>query len=440
MDANGDGGGLGSALPRPRFITPGRSRRSAFAAKGRSSSFGGGSGLFSGSPDRSRVSNAQPTRSHRLPLSAAALERASNAIGLATALGHLPPSVDPHRGGTARAVYRTAELLYSRHALGLRWSKGALVVAKAAAAANAAEMATASASAAAAVAAAKRKKRAKSGKGSGGGSGRGGDDGSSTGASSAAAASLAAAPAAAAAADGSGRLSPRHIGQNGELEEFEKVGAVDGKSELPVPIPSRSADDDDDGEEEEELLPRSAKVAAAASKKKIEIRAVATPRPLPPPPLSSSSADVDIAPATVQTMTRKVHPSPKPPPRGHAGRKKKEAGGGRVREGRSSRKGAADATGGGGGAVEEEEEVDDMAAADVSVAWTWGGGGESKGGKNAGKTPLPSDLRQLSRYACILCMYQVCTLSETNDRVLVFFKACLYFSELLSSGAVISII
>lgn len=120
--------------PRPRFRTPGRTRRSSFAANGRSSSFGGGSSAAN--------SAASPFRPHRLQLSSAALEAAGSAVGLAAALGYAPAALDPDKGGPARAVYRAAELLYSRHALGLRWSKGTLRVAKTSAeAAAAAEVA-----------------------------------------------------------------------------------------------------------------------------------------------------------------------------------------------------------------------------------------------------------------------------------------------------------
>lgn len=109
-------------------MTPGRTRKSAFVAHNRSSSFGGvgGSALFSSTP---------LVRAQRYPLSTAALEAAAGAAGLASALGYAPAKLDSDvwRRAPAREVYRAAELLYSRHALGLRWSKGTLEEAKTAA-------------------------------------------------------------------------------------------------------------------------------------------------------------------------------------------------------------------------------------------------------------------------------------------------------------------
>lgn len=73
----------------------------------------------------------------------AALEAAGSAIGLATALGCAPATLDSDQGEAAQTIYRAAELLYSRHALGLKWSQGTLAVAEAAATAAAAEAAAA---------------------------------------------------------------------------------------------------------------------------------------------------------------------------------------------------------------------------------------------------------------------------------------------------------
>lgn len=425
-----DGNGVAGASPvRPRFITPGRSRRSAFAAKGRSSSFGGGSTLRFASPDRSRA-NSVVARPHRLPLSDAALEAASHAVGLSTALGYAPPALDPHRGMTVRAVYRAAELLYSRHALGLRWSKGALVVAQAAAAANAAGMATASVAAAAAVAA-KRKNRIKSKRGgarssSGGGGGKNGGGRASKGAENAwqwgsitAAADAEAGGSSDAGKtakyrdsggrDGGGgasgdsgvrlspRLSPRLIGQNGELEDMHQMGDLaDGTTAAAKEAPQPGEDSDEKGSKK-----KSATAAAVSTKSKVEIRTVVSPRgthPSVPKPL----------------VPRKVPPSPGPAPMGRGHSKKKAPTGrgkplenGGAGEGRGERRDHGKGDGG--------EATDDGATADAAVAWTWGGGGgggkgggngaskgkDSKGkdskAKDTSKTPLPSDVRQLSR-------------------------------------------
>lgn len=382
----GGGGGAATPTERPRFITPGRSRKSAFAAKGRSSSFGGGGGLRFASPERSRgrgggaVGHVRP---HRMPLSKARLEAASNAIGLATALGYAPPALDPNREAPVRAVFQAAELLYSRHALGLRWSKGALAVAKAAAAANAAEMATASAAAAAAVAAKRKgKSRGKSKKGGGGSKGKGGSGGAggSRGAeiswewgSNGIGTTDRAADGGsrdAGAGDGGGRLSPRLISTNGELRDVEQAGGGRGRQGAPKGAAANKA------------------APAAPAKSKIEIRMVASPR------VRSSGG----------STPRKVPPSPGPVPMGRGRSKKAQAGklhqeknggaaGGREGGGSSAE------TGGGGEAADGGSKA---AEEDAVVAWTWGGGGGAGGATEKDvsktKTPLPSDLRQLSRW------------------------------------------
>lgn len=142
--------------PRPRFTTPGRTRKSAFFARGRSASFSnGGSSLTCSSPI---------ARPHRIPFSKSVLEAAESAVGLATALGYAPAppmTPDKDKAGSTREVYRAAELLYSRHALGLRWSKGTLLVARTTAMTLAAEIAVA------AEAAAKRRSRMRGKKGKG---------------------------------------------------------------------------------------------------------------------------------------------------------------------------------------------------------------------------------------------------------------------------------
>lgn len=91
-------------------------------------------------------------------MTADALEVAATAPGLATALGYTPARLDADPDGIAREILRAAELLYSRHALGLKWSQGTLKVAEVAANSAAAEVAAAreAATAAAAAAAAKR--------------------------------------------------------------------------------------------------------------------------------------------------------------------------------------------------------------------------------------------------------------------------------------------
>lgn len=397
-----DGGGVAGASPmRPRFITPGRLRRSAFAAKGRASSFGGGSTLrFAASPDRSRA-KATAARPHRLPLSAAALEAASHAVGLSTALGYAPPALDPHRGMTARAVYRAAELLYSRHALGLRWSKGALVVAQTAAAANAAEMATASMAAAAAVAA-RRKNRVKS-KRSGGKSSGGGGGGraakeaeyawqwgvdmevrgpSETGGKAAAGRDSGGGGG----ADVGGRLSPRRISQSGEVEDTHRSGYLaDGTTTTTTEAPEPA-------EEGEGANPKA--FAASSTKSRIEVRTVSSPR------------DGMYSAAPKALVPRKVPPSPGPAPMVQSRSKKKaptgrgnpqeNGGADRGREGRHRGKGDGVEAAAGDGS----KGTDDGAGTDAAVLWTWGGGGSGKGasnGEDLSKTPLPSDLRQLSR-------------------------------------------
>ena len=420
------GGGVAGASPmRPRFITPGRSRRSAFAAKGRSSSFGGGGTLrFAASPDRSRAKSSV-ARPHRLPLSAAALEAASHAVGLATALGYAPPHLDPFRGVTVKAVYRAAELLYSRHALGLRWSKGALTVAQSTAAANATEMATASVKAAAAVAA-RRKNRSKGKKGggrsasgsSGGGKSGGGraakvehtwqwgadlevrSSSSETGGKAAAGRDSGGGKDAGASGGGgggdvSGRLSPRLISQNGELEDMPLLGDLsDGTTSTDAaPRPAEGG--------EEAAYPKAASTVPAKSR--IEVRTVVSPRNSVSPRSSACSS------APRPLVSRKVPPSPGPAPMGQGRSKKKTptgkgkahengGAGGAGREGRHRGKGeggeAADGDGG--------KDTDDGAGGDSAVAWTWGAGGAGGGkaaskGKGTSKTPLPSDLRQLSR-------------------------------------------
>lgn len=91
-------------------------------------------------------------------MTAAALEAAGSAVGLATALGYAPAALDPDRGGASRAIFRAAELLYSRHALGLKWSQGTLAVTEAAATEAAAAVAAAAVNAAeTALVAAKKK-------------------------------------------------------------------------------------------------------------------------------------------------------------------------------------------------------------------------------------------------------------------------------------------
>eukprot|EP00903_Cladosiphon_okamuranus_P007841 g7586.t1 len=392
-------GAAGASPMRPRFITPGRMRKSAFVAKGRSSSFGGGSTLgFTASPGRSRTKSIV-TRPHRLPLSAAALEAASHAIGLSTALGYAPPALDPHRGVTVRAVYRAAELLYSRHALGLRWSKGALTVAQAAAAANAAEMATASAAAAAAVAA-KRKSRGKGKKGhgrsgSGGGGGGGGKSGGGRaakgahhvwqwgadleGRGSGEAGGKVPAGRDTGGGDVSGRVSPRRISQNGELEDMLPIRGFADSTKSTAEEPALAG--------EEGTGP---KTPTASGKSRIEVRTVVSPR--------NSSSMFSAAPKA--PGTRKVPPSPGPAPMGQGRSKKKaqENGGaaGGVREGRGhgTREGTEAAGDGGKGADGDG----DVAGNDGTATWTWGGGGKgASNGKDTSKTPLPSDLRQLSR-------------------------------------------
>lgn len=93
-------------------------------------------------------------------MTSAALEAAGSAVGLATALGYAPAALDPDKGGPGRAIYRAAELLYSRHALGLKWSQGTLRVAETSARKTADEIAAAVAAAAehAAAFASRRKK------------------------------------------------------------------------------------------------------------------------------------------------------------------------------------------------------------------------------------------------------------------------------------------
>lgn len=97
-----------------------------------------------------------------------ALAAAGRAEGLASALGYAPASIDADKGGPACEILRAAEMLYSRHALGLKWSQGTLRIAETAASSSAAE--------AAAAAAASKKKKSKSksrsvdaGRGAGGG-------------------------------------------------------------------------------------------------------------------------------------------------------------------------------------------------------------------------------------------------------------------------------
>ncbi|CAN0137990.1 unnamed protein product [Ectocarpus sp. 8 AP-2014] len=310
--------GPGPSPLRPRFITPGRLRRSAFVRKGRSASMSAGTalGLISSSPDRRRAKSSA-TRPHRLPLSAAALEAASLAVGLATALGYAPPPVatESDRGITVRAVYRAAELLYSRHALGLRWSKGALVVTKTAAAANAAEMSTAAAAAAVAVAARRRSKGKSKGKRKKGGGAAakvangaasakwdwGGANGMGSAAPSPRGSDKAAdaAARAAAASDNAPRPSPRRLNPNGELEDVEAPGEAtsdQGMMTIEIPLPSPS-----EGEEEE--MEAALLTTAGASKGRLEIRAVASPR---------------VRPSAAQAAPRMVPPSPRPVPPGKA--------------------------------------------------------------------------------------------------------------------------
>ncbi|CAN0519270.1 unnamed protein product, partial [Ectocarpus sp. 12 AP-2014] len=390
--------GPGPSPLRPRFITPGRLRRSAFVRKGRSVSMSAGTalGLISSSPDRRRAKSSA-TRPHRLPLSAAALEAASLAVGLATALGYAPPPVatEPDRGITVRAVYRAAELLYSRHALGLRWSKGALMVAKTAAAANAAEMSTAAAAAAVAVAARRRSKGKSKGKRKKGGGGAavvangaasakwewGGANGMGSAAPSPrgnekAAAAATAAARAAAASDNAPRSSPRRLNSNGELEDVEAPGEAasdQGMMTIEIPLPSPS---EGEGEEMEAALLST----AGASKGRLEIRAVASPR---------------VRPSAAQAAPRMVPPSPRLVPAGKAWPKLPAAAAQEV----------ADGTGdgrsfkwGGGGAVDNEGDQKAAEENGAAVAWTWGGGDAgARNKKVGGKTPLPSDLRQLSR-------------------------------------------
>ena len=138
---DGSGRAAFGVIPlRPRFMTPGRARKRTIVQRSRSASFS--AGVASLGPTQ-----APPTaRQHRMPLSKAALEAASTAAGLSAALGYAAGKLNGGRssggGGSgsdgddeksSRDVYRAAELLYSRHALGLRWSRGALEVAKAAA-------------------------------------------------------------------------------------------------------------------------------------------------------------------------------------------------------------------------------------------------------------------------------------------------------------------
>lgn len=121
---------------RPRFLTPGRSRGRSRVNRSRSASFGAGVAALA------TVQTSPPCRQHRMPLSKAALEEASTAKGLCAALGYAPNTPAGRSGEDermAREVYRAAELLYSRHALGLRWSRGALEVSKSAAMATEAE-------------------------------------------------------------------------------------------------------------------------------------------------------------------------------------------------------------------------------------------------------------------------------------------------------------
>ncbi|CAN0077825.1 unnamed protein product, partial [Hapterophycus canaliculatus] len=400
---------------RPRFITPGRSRKSAFSVKGRSSSFGAGGALrFGSSPDRSRGANSGTLRPHRMPLSAAALEAAANAVGLATALGHAPPAVDASRARTVRAVYRAAELLYSRHALGLRWSKGALVEAKDAAAANATEMVTASAAAAAAVAA-KRRVKGKGRKGSTGGGGRrsggpGAKDAESGWKWSEESTATAPTRKSIARADsrdaggtndgsrgGGGRQSPRRISQHGELEDVVRklnlasddatvmITTTTTATREPPPPPVSEQSAGEGGKREGQ--PKRKTLAVPLSKSKIEIRTVASPSPRP------------------SVAQRKVPPSPAPAPMGN-GRSKtgkqqqqqqQRAGGAETEGCCSSSHGAGGAANGGSKGPEEGPE-EGGAEGDGSASWTWGGGGPGgPDGKDTSRTPLPSDLRQLSR-------------------------------------------
>lgn len=121
---------------RPRFLTPGRSRSRSLVSRNRSASFGAGVAALA------TAQAPPPCRQHRMPLSKAALEEASTAKGLCVALGYAPSTFAGRNGEDermAREVYRAAELLYSRHALGLRWSRGALEVSKSAAMATEAE-------------------------------------------------------------------------------------------------------------------------------------------------------------------------------------------------------------------------------------------------------------------------------------------------------------
>ncbi|CAM9364735.1 unnamed protein product [Scytosiphon promiscuus] len=300
---------------RPRFITPGRSRKSAFSVKGRSSSFGAGSALrFGSSPDRSRAGNAGSVRPHRMPLSAAALEAAANAVGLATALGHAPPAVDAGRARTVRAVYRAAELLYSRHALGLRC----------------------------------------------GGSG--------------------------------GRRSPRHISPNGELEDVETgacAGAEKGTATTMTSAareaPQKASEQQSAGEAGGRREGRSKRntMAVPLPKSKIEIRTVASPRPRP------------------NAAQRKVPPSPAPAPLGNSRSKtvnqQQQKAGGAEAEGCPPSAQGAELTANGGNKGRETGKEDGPEASGAAT-WTWGGSGAGgPDGKDTSKTPLPSDLRQLSR-------------------------------------------
>ncbi|CAN0217097.1 unnamed protein product, partial [Ectocarpus sp. 4 AP-2014] len=392
--------GPGPSPLRPRFITPGRLRRSAFIRKGRSASMSAGTalGLLSSSPDRRRAKSSA-TRPHRLPLSATALEAASLAVGLATALGYAPPPVatEPDRGITVRAVYRAAELLYSRHALGLRWSKGALMVAKTAAAANAAEMSTAAAAAAVAVAARRRSKGKSKGKRKKGGGGAaavangaasakwewGGANGTGSAApsprgSGKAAAAAAAAARAVAASDNAPRSSPRRLNTNGELEDVEAPGeAASDQGMMTIEIPLLSPSEGEEEEMEAALLS-----TAGASKGRLEIRAVASPR---------------VRPSAPQAAPRMVPPSPRLVPPGKAWPKLPAAA---AAAGQEVADGAGDgrSSKGRGGAADNEGDQKAAEEDGAAVAWTWGGGDAgARNKKVGGKTPLPSDLRQLSR-------------------------------------------
>lgn len=125
---------------RPRFRTPGRFRRgTSITSTPNNTSWGGGVNFS--------VSSHPPPRA-RVPMTTAALDAAGSALGLATALGYAPAKLERDRAGAARAIFRAAELLYSRHALGLKWSEGTLAVAEAAATAASAEVAAAAVNAA----------------------------------------------------------------------------------------------------------------------------------------------------------------------------------------------------------------------------------------------------------------------------------------------------